>query len=121
MTDNPLETIVSTPAIRILRLNIDKSKKGAGTPPVYTVNFQLSIAPAVSWIKSFDVEWNLFRSGHPATLSGAAIERDFLTIQSALADVSAIYLPNLTDAVARTNEAYVRNLMAEVGSENLPG
>lgn len=113
MTESIKTMRVAIPAIRILRLNIDKSRKGGGNPSTYKVFFKLSITPDAIWERVFGSEWKAFNVEKQLSLSDAAFEKDFLVVESSLQDIASLYLPNLTIAVARTNDTYVRQMETE--------
>ena len=47
----------STPEIRIVRLNTDRTRRTLGSTTVYQVYFELSVTPSWAWRDIFGREW----------------------------------------------------------------
>lgn len=102
MSDNQKDaSMASTPAIRIERLNTERTRKVSGSDTVYHVYFELSGHPQPEWGSIFEREWK----GLNLTQQ-AAVEGSFLVVHCQLEEVAATHVPALKKVVAATNEAY---------------
>lgn len=90
-----------TPAIRIERLNSERTRKVSGSDTAYQVYFELSGHPQPEWGKIFEREWKGLNLTQQAGVEGA-----FLVVQCKLQEVAVTHVPALKKVVAATNEAY---------------
>lgn len=93
--------IPSTPEIRIVGLNTDKTRKTLGSYTAYQVYFALSDTPPSAWGEIFGREWKDLNQTQEAILDGK-----FLVLHSPLPEVGPTHLPALKKAVHATNLAY---------------
>ena len=91
----------STPEIRIVGLNIDKTRRTLGSYTVYQVYFELSGTPPLAWRDIFGREWKDLNPKQEAGIDGR-----FLVMHCLLQEVATIHLPALKKAVRATNVAY---------------
>jgi hypothetical protein len=91
----------SSPEIRIVGLNTDKTRRTLGSYTVYQVYFELSGAPPIAWRDIFGREWKDLNPKQEAGIDGK-----FLVMHCPLQEVATIHLPALKKAVQATNVAY---------------
>ena len=91
----------STPEIRIVGLNTDKTRRTLGSYTVYQVYFELSGPPPLAWRDIFGREWKDVNPKQEASIDGK-----FLVMHCPLQEVATTHLPALKKAVHATNVAY---------------
>jgi len=109
-SDRPL--IDSHPAIKIIGLNTDKTRRTLGSYTVYQVYFELSENPSLPWRDIFGREWK-----HLNPTQEAGIDGRFLIMHCPLQEVAATHLPALKKAVESTNVAYKQYVRDQVNEE----
>jgi hypothetical protein len=102
---------LSTPEIRIVGLNTDKTRRSFGSLTVYHVYFELSGDPLRAWRDIFEREW---KNLNPAQEAG--IDGRFLVMHCPLKEIGTTHLPVLKKAVDATNVAY-KQYAREQGTE----
>ncbi len=102
----------STPEIRIVGLNTDKTRRTLGSYTVYQVYFELSGAPPMAWRDIFGREW---KDVNPKQEAG--IDGKFLVMHCPLQEVATTHLPALKKAVHATNVAYKQYAREQVTEE----
>ena len=102
----------STPEIRIVGLNTDKTRRTFGSLTVYHVYFELSGDPPRAWREIFEREW---KNLNPAQEAG--IEGRFLVMHCPLKEIGTTHLPVLKRAVDATNVAYKQYAREQVTKE----
>ena len=105
-------TLESTPDIRIVGLNTDKTRRTLGSYTVYQVHFELSGAPPSAWRDIFGREW---KDLNPTQEAG--IDERFLVMHCPLQEIGATHLPALKKAVRATNVAYKQFAREQVTKE----
>ena len=102
MSDDRIDaSMESTPAIRIERLNTERTRKVSGSDTTYQVYFELSGHPQPEWGNIFEREWKGLNLTQEASVEGS-----FLALHCQLEEVAATQFPALKKVVAATNEAY---------------
>ena len=91
----------SSPEIRIVGLNTDKTRRTLGSYTVYQVYFELSGAPPLAWRDIFGREWKDLNPTQEAGIDGR-----FLVMHCPLQEIAAKHLPSLKKAIQATNVAY---------------
>ena len=91
----------SSPAVRIERLNTERTRKVSGSDTTYQVYFELSGRPQPEWGRIFEREWKGLNLTQKASVEGS-----FLVVHCQLEEVAATQFPSLKKVVAATNEAY---------------
>ena len=91
----------SSPEIRIVGLNSDKTRKTLGSDTVYQVYFELSDTPSWAWRDIFGREWKALNPTQEAGIDGR-----FLVMHCPLQEIPAKHLPALKKAVGATNAAF---------------
>jgi hypothetical protein len=91
----------STPEIRIVGLNTDKTRRTLGSYTVYQVYLELSGTPPLAWSDIFGREWKDLNPTQEAGIDGR-----FLVMHCPLKEVAGTHLPALKKAVQATNVAY---------------
>jgi hypothetical protein len=99
-------SIESSPDIRIVGLNRDKTRKTNGSDTVYQVYFELSATPPLAWRNIFEQEWKTLNTTQPRLWQEASIDRAFLVMHCPLQEIAATHFPVLKKAVAATNKTY---------------
>ena len=113
MTDiNENSTPNSSPEIRIVGLDTDKTRRTLGSYTVYQVYFELSGAPPPQWRDIFGREW---KDLNPAQEAG--IDGRFLAMHCPLQEIASTHLPALKKAVAAANVAYKQYAREQVTKE----
>jgi hypothetical protein len=102
----------STPEIRIVGLNTDKTRRTLGSYTVYQVYFELSGNPPLAWRDIFGREWKDLNPTQEAGIDGR-----FLVMHCPLQEVATTHLPALKKAVAATNIAYKQYARDQVTKE----
>jgi hypothetical protein len=102
----------STPEIRIVGLNTDKTRRTLGSTTVYQVYFELSGNPPLAWRDIFGREWKNLNPTQEAGIDGR-----FLVLQCPLQEVATTHLPVLKKAVEATNVAYEQYAREQVTEE----
>ena len=92
----------SIAAIRIERMNGEKTRNHAGSETVYNVYFDLSGVPLPEWKTIFLESWVATKLPHHVN-----VELSFLVVRCRLPEVATVILPALKATVATTNAAYV--------------
>lgn len=110
-----LPPIKSVLDIRIVGLDIDKTRKINGSCAAYQVYFKLSESPSVIWRDIFGREWNDLNSAEEASIDGR-----FLIARCRLLDVVAIHLPELKKVVDATNAACKRSFQEQSAEQEKP-
>jgi len=95
----------STPDIRIVGLNSDKTRKTYDSDVQYQVYFQLSGSPPRAWRDLFETEWKQLHQTDSKLYHDTVIDRGFLILHAPLQEI-ALQLPVLKKAIAATNRAY---------------
>lgn len=90
-------------AIRIERMNGEKTRNHAGSETVYNVYFDLSGYPLPEWRSIFLESWVATKLPHHVD-----VELSFLVVRCGLPEVATVILPALKAIVATTNAAYMR-------------
>jgi hypothetical protein len=98
-TDEDTST-TSTPEIRIIGLNTDKTRRTLGSLTVYQVYLELSGNPQLVWRDIFGRKWKALNP----TLE-AGLDENFLVIFCSLSEIAAT-LPPLKKVIEATNAAY---------------
>ena len=113
MTDTSKDpSTQSTPDIRIVGLNTDKTRRTLGSYTVYQVYFELSENPPLVWREIFGREWKDLNPKQEAGIDGK-----FLVMHCPLQEVETIHLPALKKAVQTTNAAYRKYAREQVTEE----
>jgi hypothetical protein len=113
MADNDEgSTSKSTPEIRIVGLNTDKTRRTLGSYTVYQVYFELSANPPLGWRDIFGREWKDLNPRQEAGIDGR-----FLVLHCPLQEIATTHLPALKKAVAATNVAYKQFARDQVTEE----
>jgi len=102
----------STPEIRIVRLNTDKTQRTLGSTTVYQVYFELSESPPLAWRDIFGREWKGLNPTQEAGIDGR-----FLVMHCPLQEIATTHLPALKKAVEATNVAYAQYSLEQVAEE----
>ncbi|MGA9120050.1 MAG: hypothetical protein WB699_11870 [Bacteroidota bacterium] len=102
----------STPEIRIVGLNADKTRKTPGSYTLHQVHFELSGNPPLAWRDIFGREWNDLDRAQEAGVDGR-----FLVICCPIQEVATIHLPVLKKAVEATNIAYKQHVREQAREE----
>jgi hypothetical protein len=101
MSNNDEDTsTTSTPEIRIIGLNTDKTRRTLGSLTVYQVYLELSGNPPLVWRDIFGGKWKALNP----TLE-AGLDENFLVIFCSLSEIAAT-LPPLKKVIEATNAAY---------------
>jgi hypothetical protein len=100
---NKNSLIESTPEIRIVGLNTDKTRKTKTSDTTYQVYFALSSTPNQAWRSAFEKEWMAMTK--PPLCQEATIDNKFLVVNCPLEEVSAC-LPILKKTIEATNKSY---------------
>lgn len=111
MSENNITTAHgNSPAIRIIGLNKDKTRRMERSETMYRIFFELSGNPPIVWKKIFEQEWKAASASFapPEGPHETAIDRGFLVIHSPLTEVAAKYLPALKKTVATANANYAQ-------------
>jgi hypothetical protein len=109
---NEGSTTKSTPEIRIVGLNTDKTRRTLGSYTVYQVYFELSANPPLGWRDIFGREWKDLNPRQEAGIDGR-----FLVLHCPLQEIATTHLPALKKAVAATNVAYKQFARDQVTEE----
>jgi|WetSurMetagenome_2_1015567.scaffolds.fasta_scaffold1076667_1 hypothetical protein len=91
----------SSASVKIERMNIEKTRRHAGSETVYHVYFDLSGHPPPEWRTLFFEAWVATKLAHHVD-----IEPSFLVVRCQLEEVATVILPALKKAVTDTNAAY---------------
>jgi len=110
INENP--TTNSSPEIRIVGLNTDKTRRTLGSYTVYQVYFELSAAPPAAWRDIFGREWKDLNPKQEAGIDGR-----FLVMHCPLQEIASTHLPALKKAVAAANVAYKQYAREQVTQE----
>jgi hypothetical protein len=102
----------STPDIRLVGLNTDKTRRTLGSYTVYQVYFELSGNPPAAWRDIFGREWKDLNPTQEAGIDGR-----FLVMHCPLQEVAPAHLPVLKKAVEATNVAYKQYAREQVTEE----
>jgi len=102
----------STPEIRMVGLNTDKTRRTLGSYTVYQVYLELSGTPPLEWRDIFGREWKDLNPTQEAGIDGR-----FLVMHCPLQEVAATHLPALKKAVTATNVAYKQYAREEAAEE----
>jgi hypothetical protein len=102
----------STPEIRIVGLNTDKTRRTLGSYTVYQVYFELSGTPPLAWRDIFGREWKDLNSKQEAGIDGR-----FLVMHCPLQEIATRHLPALKKAVEATNVAFKQYAREQVTEE----
>ena len=102
----------STPEIRIVRLNTDKTRRTLGSTTVYQVYFELSGNPPSGWREIFGKEWKNLNPKQEAGIDGK-----FLVMHCPLQEIASTHLPALKKAVELTNTAHKQFAREQVTEE----
>jgi hypothetical protein len=102
--------VESSGEVRIVRLDLDKTRRISGSFTGYQAYFELSATPSSAWRDIFGLQWNDLNPTQKACIDGR-----FLVIHCPLLKI-VFYLPVMKKAVAATNEAY-RRYLQELKSE----
>jgi hypothetical protein len=102
----------STPEIRIVGLNADKTRRTLGSYTVYQVYFELSGTPPLAWRDIFGREWKDLDPKQEAGIDGR-----FLVMHCPLQEIATVHLPALKKAVQATNVAYKQYAREQVTEE----
>ena len=109
-------TTKSTPEIRIVGLNTDKTRRTLGSYTVYQVYFELSGNPLSAWREIFGREWKDLNPTQEAGLDGR-----FLVMHCPLQEIATTHLPALKEAVEATNVAYKQFAREQATDEKRQG
>jgi hypothetical protein len=90
-------------SVKIERMNIEKTRRQAGSETVYHVYFDLSGYPPPEWRTIFQERWVATKLPHPVDL-----EQSFVVAHCQLQEVAPVILPALTHVVTETNAAYAQ-------------
>jgi hypothetical protein len=102
----------SSPEIRIVGLNTDKTRRTLGSYTVYQVYFELSGAPPMAWRDIFGREWKDLNPKQEAGIDGR-----FLVMHCPLQEIATTHLPALKKAVDATNVAFKQYAREQVTEE----
>ena len=102
----------SSPEIRIVGLNTDKTRRTLGSYTVYQVYFELSGNPPLAWREIFGREWKDLNPKQEAGIDGK-----FLVMHCPLQEVASTHLPALKTAVEATNVAYKQYAREQISKE----
>ena len=98
-------------AMKIERMNIEKTRKYVGSETEYHVYFDLSGHPPPEWRTIFLEAWVATKLTHQVS-----VEPSFLVVRCRLQEVAPVILPALKKAVAETNAAYARYAQKEAAA-----
>jgi hypothetical protein len=98
-------------AIRITRMNTEKTRKCAGSETLYNVYFDLSGNPLPEWKAIFLESWVTTKLPHHVD-----VEMSFLVARCELPEVAKVILPALKSIVALANVAYNRFAQKEASA-----
>jgi hypothetical protein len=102
----------SSPEIRLVGLNTDKTRRTLGSTTVYQVYFELSGNPHLAWREIFGREWKDLNPTQEAGIDGR-----FLVMHCPLQEIATTHLPALKKAVEATNVAYKQYAQEQVTEE----
>jgi hypothetical protein len=102
----------TTPDIRIIGLNTDKTRRTLGSTTVYQVYFELSGNPPLAWREIFGREWKALNPSQEAGIDGK-----FLVMHCPLQEVASTHLPALKKALEATDVAYQQYARERVKEE----
>ena len=106
----------ATSDIRIVALNIERTRRALGSYTAYQVYFGLSGNPPLAWRDIFGREWKDLNPTQEAGIDGS-----FLVMHCPLQEIPTRHLPALTKAVQATNVAYKQFAREQVTEEERRG
>ena len=102
MIDNSSDySTIPQPDIRIVGLNVGKTRRALGSYDMFKVYFDLSEHPPLTWKNIFGREWKDLN----VIPRAACIDGRSLVVFCRLLDVATTHLPHLKGAVRATNIA----------------
>lgn len=111
---DPKSLSESGPVIRIVGLNIDKTRKQSGSETIYQAYFALSENPPQAWKAEFEQKWSGLHAGHPLALQESGSKKSFVVMSCPLEEIPRS-LPMLKKVVAATNRTYKKHLQQHEG------
>jgi hypothetical protein len=111
MSDTDEVTSTTSPEIRIIGLNTDKTRRTLGSLTVYQVYLELSGNPPLMWRDIFGGKWKTLNP----TLE-AGLDENFLVIFCSLSEIAAT-LPPLKKVIEATNAAYKQYVREQATEE----
>ncbi len=101
--------------IRIVCLNLDKTRRINGSFTGYKVYFEMSENPPIAWRDIFGREWNDLNPTQKASIDGR-----FLVLHCPILKI-VLLLPVMKRAVVATNEAYKRCVLEQRAEQDYHG